>query len=399
MSPIKTMDVRFPRVGFFSVGHQIAAPKKGGKKGEVVVRPTTSDTLIVHMRSREPLEVFAERYGGTPAESPTSTEEIERWFLKTEATEIPVVLPGELELSFSQNYEAYTSGGLKRLCDGVTTQRWRMDPDTSKKEVVGAMSSDPRPCMCEAELAEGAEERMCKPTVRLDVLPVEVIAELDEIGVFTVRSTGWFTNSALLGDTQLIHAMIGAIGPAVPLRLRVEQVKTRRGMRPRFRVTTAASLRTISERLEAGPRPIALPAPTERAPEDDEPVGTFVDKPKEPEAAGRKDQGGPGEHGAASESRTDTAPAAPGSGEFLVIGGVSVPFVGFAKASRTVPALTPAQIPVLERAAVEVGWTLDDIPAGYAAFAGHDYPNQASREGVQAFTEFLRETAKTKASA
>lgn len=264
MSPIRTMETRFPRIGFISVGHQVV-----GRNDKI--HPTTTDTITFHAAKTRILEPIAAAYGGEVVESPTSTEENERYFVVTDAVEIPVMVPAELDAAFSQWYEAWASSGLVRRCDGIDCVLWRKDPDKKKNEVVGELSDAIRPCICDEE---GAEDRMCKPTVRLSVVPIEVAPDIPDLGVFVVRSTGFFTNSELKGDLELIRSVIGSLGAGVPLRLSVEQVRSRRGSKPKFRVGLAATPRQIMQMSAGAPKPLLEAG--EASIEDEEPVGSFV---------------------------------------------------------------------------------------------------------------------------
>lgn len=277
------LDRRYPRIGHVSAGFQTTS-----KKGNIV--PTRSETIVFHADRPEILEPLCDRYGGAIEESPTSTERKKRWICVSETTELPVIVPADPthddeELVCQNYYEAWTSAGLKRRCDGIETLLWRMDP--KKGEKVGEISTESVPCICRDQGLEGDEA--CKPTVRLNVIPVEVWSEIPDIGVFTVRSTGINTNTELASDLELLGRMLGVLGPQVPLLLRLEQVDSRHGLVPKFRLGLAHSPRKTLE-LAGGDRG-ALSLPTREAPAElEEPVGTYVDQP----SLGDGDQDPPG---------------------------------------------------------------------------------------------------------
>lgn len=380
--PIRTMETRFPRIGYISVGHQTVS-----KKGNV--HPTTSDTITVHATSRAILEPIAAKYGGTVEESPTSTEAQERFFVVTKATEIPVMVPADLDVAFSQWFESWASSGLVRRCDGVDCVLWRRDPKEDEK--VGELSHALRPCICDEE---GAEERMCKPTVRLSVVPIEVAPDIPAIGVFTVRSTGFFTNAEIKGDLEMIKTVVGRLGVGVPMRLHVEQTKTRRGNKPKFRLSLIGTPREILAELSRPQRPmLAEPKPILVDPADDDPVGGFVDKPGG-EDAGQDDDA---VDAAGEPSRSDDA--APGlAPEVANVGGYDVPRAGGTKRGRDVPAITPAQLTVMQRSAKELGWGEHDLLGAFKHFAGFEIQD-SSRDTAQAFSDLLHGLEKERALA
>lgn len=383
LMPIRTMEVRFPRLGFISVGHQTTSAKSGK------IHPTTTDTITFHASKRSVLHPIATKYGGTVVESPTSTEEQERFFVVTEAKDVRVMVPADLDVAFSQYYESWASSGLVRRCDGIDCVLWRRDPKGDEK--VGELSHAIRPCLCEEE---GAEERMCKPTVRLSVVPIDVAPDIPDIGVFTVRSTGFFTNSELLGDLELIRAVVGSLGAGVPLRLSVEMVRSRRGNKPKFRLGLAGTPREIMGQLGSGARPM-LVAPVEADVEDETPVGRFIDKP-----AGA-DGGQDDAKDAASEpSGSDANPSAPeaiDAPDVVTFAGVDIPHVGGTKRGRDVQAIRPAQLKVMQRLAADIG-TDFSLEGAFNQFAGFEI-GDTSLETAQAFIDYLRGQLKEVASA
>lgn len=384
MTPIRTGRKGWPRIGSLSAGHQTVS-----KKGKV--HPTKTDTIVVHALRREILEPFVACYGGEIAESPTSTEERERFYLVTDAREMDVLIPGDLERSLSQYYEAWASSGLVRRCDGLECLLWRKEP--KKGEVVGELSEEIRPCICDTE--EG-EDRLCKPTIRLSVVPVDVAPDIPDIGVFQLRSTGYFTNAELEADLELIQAIIGRLGAGVPLKLIIEQVRSRRGLMPKFRLTLGATPREIAANLPAAAERPLLPS-VEVSPEDEEPVGGFIDKPTEKplkDASEGKQE---------SESAVAAIPSAPAPSEspddpvpapdVVELHGITVRYIGGEPAKDERERCTASQWVVINRAGqkAELGPEMvQDIFLQRHGFKGSD----AKKETAQEFHNFLIEETK-----
>lgn len=284
--PIRTLQRRFPRLGRISAGYQDSKLKDGGKPGEIVTFPRRSQTLVFGSDDLARVEVLQAQYGGEIKTSPLSTPEDEKYYLVSEATRMRVVLPAGAsdQRTCTQWMEAYSATGLVRRCDGIECGLHRL-PATKKKvrgreiEVPGDMSHEPIACVCESD--DLGEKDRCKPVVRLAVLPADddVWQRIRGIGVWIVHSGGWASNTELASDIELIENLVGDTGAGLPLALELVQVASRHGDIPMFRLNVqttpaeAAALRGVT-RVSAL---AAVQASELAAPEDEYPVGTFVD--------------------------------------------------------------------------------------------------------------------------
>jgi hypothetical protein len=127
-------------------------------KGENKIKPVAIETFRFTCRRRDDIDILAGLYGGTvrPWSDPKSED---KWEVVSEATEIRVILPPDpLGDSF---YELWTGKGLRRRCDGVTSEQPRPGP-----EGIEWWEGE---CVCRQR---GIKE--CKPKLRLQLLLPEL---------------------------------------------------------------------------------------------------------------------------------------------------------------------------------------------------------------------------------
>lgn len=153
--PMPERKARLPVAGRIRSGVKVPFVNN---KGENKIKPVAIETFRFTCRRREDLEILAGLYGGTvrPWSDPKSED---KWEVISEATEIKVVLPPDpLGDSF---YELWTGKGLRRRCDGITSEQPRPGPD--------GIEWWEGQCVCRQK---GVKE--CKPKLRLQLLLPEL---------------------------------------------------------------------------------------------------------------------------------------------------------------------------------------------------------------------------------
>lgn len=136
---------------------------------------------------------------------------------------------------FSEWYEEWSAGGIKKRCDGV--------------------SDDVRDCACDCIPGQ----RDCKPTSRLSVW----LPEIESFGVWMLSSTGYNANAELGGTVAALQQAAVALGRPVKATLRLDQRKRAvSGQTRRFSVPVIEPREAVKAILEAPMRVAALPAPT-----------------------------------------------------------------------------------------------------------------------------------------
>lgn len=374
MSPIRTIAPRYPRLGSISVGYQDFKKKGGG----VVTFPRRTDTLCFHSTDESRLEVIREAYGGALALSPSSTPDNEKFTLISEARSIPIHLPptDDIERIAPQYMERWSASGLQCRCDGISCIAHRLPPKGDEK--VGELSHEIVACICEAEGLD-AKDR-CSPIVRLAVILADLWQDIRGVGVWSVRSGGWGTNSNLAGELELYVGMLQRLGGAARFLLTVEMVRSRHGEVPTMHLELDHTPREAAT-LAAGTPVIdspALPAAL------DEPVGTFT-------------ADGEDVSGVESSPGAPSAPDTSGSAfELLTVGSLAVPRVGGKTGAQSGARVTPAQGTILKRLADEVGWSPHDLLTAFEHFAGHPM-TETSVQTAQDFGKWLRTAAKESA--
>lgn len=393
--PIETLTRRFPSIGSISVGYQDSKPKKN-KPGEISVFPRRSKTLVFHCNDAATLEILRndERVGGKMRKSPTSSDEYEKFDLVSETASVAVHLPpvDDVDRVAPQWLECWASSGLVRRCTGRTCVAHRLPPKQGEK--VGDISNEECPCICDAQGLEGDDR--CKPVIRLAVVLADFWMDMKLKGVWTVRSGGWGSNSALADELAFYKSMLGEVGGRARFNLVCRPAPSRHGDVPKLhleldhtpREAAALAGATIIESA-------ALPA----APLD-EPVGTFVDNPAEPEPDEpvKKDLKGSATSGPRKPEHeaTETAPSSDGGAvpDVTELFGISVDFVGGSPVEPSSDdVVAQAQLTQLVRIGEDLGLQWDQIGALFAArygFDGFEHGTPASKVTVSEFTDWLR---------
>lgn len=171
---IANLDRRLPEHGRIRIGEK--QKTKGGKE-----YPSKLDAFRFTSHDTEAIKQIADLYGGKP-----QSWERGQWEVKTEAKEIPVVLPPD-PLGGTPIYEFWSKGGVQRRCDGEIC--WEPQTGRDGVELVDV------PCKCVAE-----DRLLCKPTTRLTV----VLPDIKFGGGWRLESNGWNVAKEMPG-------MVGAI--------------------------------------------------------------------------------------------------------------------------------------------------------------------------------------------
>lgn len=198
---------RLPSAGRIRFGEK--GPRGEPRKLDVF-RFTSSDEAAI----RE----IAALYGGTP--EPWTTQ-AGQWQVKTQAKEIPVILPPNA-LGDGPTYELWSGGGCIRRCDGEMALIPRSTGEGAELAEV--------PCVC---VAGGKLE--CKPITRLVVL----LPEIKFGGGWRIESTGWNAAQELPGMVEMISSLQdrGLLRATLALEARTSKLggKTRNFMVPVLR--------------------------------------------------------------------------------------------------------------------------------------------------------------------
>lgn len=189
---------RIQEAGRIRIGQQVTT--RNGKRA-----PAKLSTFRLTSADKTRIDQAAGMYGGTPQQwhAPAGKQ----WEVVTETDAIDVIIPPS-EMSFSQFYELWASGGCQRRCDGVFEQ----------------ISEQPCETLCDPE------NRECKPHTRLSVM----IRDLPGLGVWRIDTQGYYAAVELQGAVQVVEAAAGA-GTLLPARLRLEQRQTKRPGQPTHR--------------------------------------------------------------------------------------------------------------------------------------------------------------------
>lgn len=169
---IDAMQQRLPEHGRIRIG------EKGGKG-----QPQKIEVFRFTSVDKNAIEQIAELYGGT-----VKVWE-QQWEVKTEAKEIPIVLPPD-PLGGTPVYELWSKGGCQRRCDGEVCQVPTQTADGA--EMVGV------PCICSKD-----EALACKPKTRLNV----ILPEVTFGGSWRLESGGWNVAQEMPGMIGLIYEM------------------------------------------------------------------------------------------------------------------------------------------------------------------------------------------------
>lgn len=190
---------RIPRLGTITTGYGVEATSRAGSSYS---RPTKSDTLVFHTNDEEAANAVAAALGGRISEdSPTWQFDV---ITGVRSAKVEVLVAG-----FRQSLESWRAGQCARRCDGVTMSVLDGKPTS-------------QPCLCEQEMARGAE-RQCDPHT---TLPVLVELNVDRLGVWEVKSTSWGTASNIAGALDTLR-MMGVTAVRVPAILSMADRKVR----------------------------------------------------------------------------------------------------------------------------------------------------------------------------
>ena len=231
--PLLDLEVqrRAVEIGRFRLGY--STPRDGGGK-----TPKKLETFRFTSRSETSIRAIAGLWGGTPR---PWAEARGQWEVFTEATEIPVVVPGGPAV-LSQMYESWDKGVIQRRCDG------QMDTVSES------------PCVCKARQLVG--RNACKPISRIGL----ILPDVPELGTWRLETGGMNAALELGGSAELLGQMREA-GQMVPAVVRLETRKSGMNVYPvpvlvpvvtfRELATGAMQGRTIGELLPAAPVPLA----------------------------------------------------------------------------------------------------------------------------------------------
>jgi hypothetical protein len=206
--------------------------------------PTKLDKFRITSPSRALVEQIAALYGGHV--SAWDNGGAEQWQVKVDVTRLPVLVPPQ---PVSQYYELWSGGGCQRRCTGVT--ELLKDAD----------------CLCGPD----AEQRVCKPTTRLNV----ILRDVPGIGVWRLESHGYYAAVELPDVAEFLARVGGYVQAWLSLEQRTvkRDGKTRRFMVPTLEVdVTPAQL--LAGNVGAAPTiegaaSRALPAAVEALAESD----------------------------------------------------------------------------------------------------------------------------------
>lgn len=171
-------------------------------KREGIKVPHKLDTFRFTAADQATVEQVAACYGGTPEPWPGGADQ---WQVTTEARQVPVVFA--TEVSFSQSYEQWSGGFLRRICDGVDA----MVPSTGRRFAKEDCACDP-------------DDRTCQMTTHLKL----ILPELPGLGAWRLVTHGRNAAEELLAAVELIEGALGAGLVRVPARLLIEKREKRR---------------------------------------------------------------------------------------------------------------------------------------------------------------------------
>lgn len=229
--PILDLQQRARELGRIRIGQVVS-----GSNGKL--RPEKLDRFRLTSASKALLDQVAALYGGTVQEWTPQNGGVPAWEVITTSMRLPVLVPPQ---PVSQWYETWSGGGCQRRCDGL-------------REVL-----TDSPCICGPD----PQERLCKPTTRLNV----VLAEVEGVGVWRLETHGYYAAVELPSAAELLAAANGYIRGHLALEERIvkREGKTKRFMVPTLEVgVTPAELMAGGGRVDTpaieAPKQAALPA-------------------------------------------------------------------------------------------------------------------------------------------
>lgn len=223
--PILDMQKRARELGRIRIGQ--VKPTSSGK-----TRPAKLDRFRLTSASRALLEKVAALYGGQVAEWTPLNGGAQQWEVITDATRLPILVPPQ---PVSQWYELWSGGGCQRRCDGT-------------REILTES-----PCLCAQ-----ADERLCKPTTRLNV----VLRDVEGIGVFRLETHGYYAAVELPNVAGFLEQAGGYVQAWLVLE---ERVVKRDGQTRRFMVPAIEIEGVTPGQLVSGKAPAAVAGGQDRA--------------------------------------------------------------------------------------------------------------------------------------
>jgi len=146
------------------------------------------DTFRFTSPDQSAIEQISALYGGIVGRWTAPRSKQPQWEVITEASEIKVYLPPH---SIDVWYEAWSSGGCQRRCDGVTAEVPMKSPD--------GMDIDTVPCPCDQEKTP----MQCAPYTRLRV----ILPDVKFGGIWRLESKGWNAANELPGMASVLEQL------------------------------------------------------------------------------------------------------------------------------------------------------------------------------------------------
>ena len=222
--PLLDRQIRGAEIGRIRIG-----TSRPGEKGR---QPVKLDRLRFTSRSRQAIEAIAALYGGTARPWDDGAPTPGQWEVITTVAEIPVAVPpGEQVLT--ADYELWTKGVRKRLCDSRTERL-----------------TEQRPCLCADE-----GRRLCAAYSRLHLILPDVPGG-GTWGLYT-KSENAADELAAVATLMQQYADRGSILPAV-LRLELRVTVTDQGVK-RYPVPVLQLTQSFRELAGMASGTVALP--------------------------------------------------------------------------------------------------------------------------------------------
>jgi len=350
--PILDMQKRARELGRIRIGQ--VKPTSNGK-----TRPAKLDRFRLTSASKALLEKVAALYGGQVAEWTPLNGGAQQWEVITDATRLPILVPPQ---PVSQWYELWSGGGCQRRCDGT-------------REILTEA-----PCLCAQ-----ADERLCKPTTRLNV----VLRDVEGIGVFRLETHGYYAAVELPNVAGFLEQAGGYVQAWLVLE---ERVVKRDGQTRRFMVPAIEIEGVTPGQLVSGQAPAAV-AGGNRATLESGAVRDFV---ADIQVAGSRDE-------VLELWRAAKEAGAPAGPVEAAAKARVADLEAMSEATESAPSPAPAAAPV-EGKPVDPdqvwqqlvqncppGWTLSGLEDAFAA--GYDglHPSSASGAQMAEFADAVRD--------
>jgi hypothetical protein len=165
--------------------------------------PKQSETFIFTSSDRLFLEPLAKAYGGDVEEYSPQGSGTERWRLISGADAITVLFPfADADANFTQDWEMWGAGGIKRRCDGYDCTLYDVD------EVTGEISEEEVSCLCDHE------DRECASVTRLRCWMPQT-----GLGVWELRTSSKYSVFEINDQMRLLEARFQGAMQRIPIRL------------------------------------------------------------------------------------------------------------------------------------------------------------------------------------